>query len=66
VLRFNSENDSLFGMFDGGRNFDVPKLIVKNIADVLRDEIKNHDSPADFMKYSMLTMHRSVAVLSLF
>jgi hypothetical protein len=45
-------------MFDGGRNSDVPKLIVKNISDVLRDEIKTHDSPADFMKHAMLTMHR--------
>jgi hypothetical protein len=53
-------------MFDGGRNSDVPKIIVKNIGDVLRDEIKNHDSPMDFMKYSMLTMHRSAASSSPF
>ena len=58
MLRFNTDNDSLFGMFDGGRNADVTKLIVKNIANVLKEEMKCHEVPADFMKYTMLTMHR--------
>lgn len=58
MLRFNADNESLFGMFDGGRNSEVPKLIVKNIATVLEGEMKCHESPAEFMKYTILNMHR--------
>jgi len=64
LLRFNSDNESLFGMFDGGRNSDVPKLVIKNIANVLKEEMKCHESANDFMKYTMLTMHRSAIHLS--
>ena len=58
-LRFNTD-ESLFGMFDGGHNSNVPQLIVKRMPDVLRDAMMHHDSPSDFMKYAMLAMHRSV------
>jgi len=56
-LRFNPD-ESLFGMFDGGHNSNVPRLIVHRIAEVLRDAMMHHESPSEYMKYAMLAMHR--------
>jgi len=58
-LRFNTD-ESLFGMFDGGHNSNVPRLIVNKIPEVLRDSMMHHESPSEYMKYAMLAMHRSI------
>jgi len=59
-LRFNTD-ESLFGMFDGRHNSNVPQSIVSKIPQVLRDAMMHHEAPSEFMKYTMLTMHRSVS-----
>jgi len=64
-LRFNAD-ESLFGMFDGGHNSNVPHLIVSKMPDVLRDAMMHHDAPSEFMKYAMLAMHRSASCLLFF
>jgi len=70
-LQFGSYGESLFGMFDGGTHAEVPQFIADNIADVLRSEVSRHQIPAHtlpafvhqipakYMKYAMLSMHRS-------
>ena len=63
ILRFGSDNESLFGMFDGGRNNDVPKIILDKIGEIVRDEMLHHHTANMYMKYSMLSMHRLVIVI---
>lgn len=58
ILEFESDNDSLFGMFDGGRNNEVPKLLLESVPGILREEMQRHSSPAKYMKYTMLSAHR--------
>lgn len=58
-LKFGSENESLFGMFDGGRNNEVPKLLMETMADIVREEMSHYKTSRDYMKYSLLTAHRS-------
>jgi len=76
-LQFGSYGESLFGMFDGGTNAEVPQFIADNIADVLRSEVSRHQIPAQtmpafvhqipakYMKYALLSMHRSSHALQL-
>jgi len=61
-LRFNTD-ESLFGVFDGRHNSNVPRLIVSRMPEVLRDAMMHHEAPTDYMKYAMLTMHRSGSAL---
>jgi len=70
-LQFGSSGESLFGMFDGGTHAEVPLFIANNVADVLRTEVSRHQipahalsafahqMPAKYMKYALLSMHRS-------
>lgn len=58
-LKFGSENESLFGMFDGGRNNEVPKLLMETMAEIVREEMSHYKTSHDYMKYSLLTAHRS-------
>ena len=57
-LRCGTGADAVFGMFDGHGDITVPVLVLENIADVLHDQIKQHNVPAKFMKYTFLAMHR--------
>jgi len=58
LLKFESDDDSLFGMFDGGRNSEVPKLLLEYMPDLLKEEMHRHLMPAKYMKYAMLAAHR--------
>ena len=62
LLQFRSEDDALFGMFDGGRNDEVPKLLVASLPALLREQMEKHTTPAKYMKYTMLAAHRSELV----
>ncbi|ELT96188.1 hypothetical protein CAPTEDRAFT_42875, partial [Capitella teleta] len=39
MLQFRSENECVFGMFDGGHNNDVPRLLLDNMEEILNAEI---------------------------
>lgn len=64
-LKFGSENESFFGMFDGGRNNEVPKVLVEIMGDIVREEMSHHQTSKTYMKYALLTAHRSVIVVSM-
>ena len=40
ILKFESENESLFGMFDGGHNNEVPKILLDTVPSIVRDEMR--------------------------
>ena len=71
ILKFESESESLFGMFDGGHNNEAPKLLLDLVPSVLRDELRKQRASAatsardaehddKYMKYTMLTAHRKL------
>ena len=60
--RFRDEDESLFGMFDGGHNNEIPKILVEKVPDVVKAELKHNKTEAKYMKYAMLTSHRSVSI----
>ena len=58
ILKFESENESLFGMFDGGHNNEVPKILLDTVPSIVRDEMRRDRDGDKYMKYSVLTAHR--------
>ncbi|ESN89930.1 hypothetical protein HELRODRAFT_91230, partial [Helobdella robusta] len=59
-LDLNNSRDCLVGMFDGGRNQELPKLIAKKVHQIVLDEINHPTTNEKFLKYSMLTAHRNL------
>lgn len=57
-LKFRSENDSLFAMFDGGQNNEVPKILMEIMAETVREEMTHHQTSEAYIKYSLLSAHR--------
>ncbi|XP_033753992.1 PH domain leucine-rich repeat-containing protein phosphatase 2-like isoform X2 [Pecten maximus] len=55
--KFTNEVEGLFGMFDGGRNDEVTKILGDIICDTLLAESKTMTSQKDCMKYTMLAAH---------
>ncbi|XP_069113658.1 PH domain leucine-rich repeat-containing protein phosphatase 2-like isoform X2 [Argopecten irradians] len=55
--KFTNEVEGLFGMFDGGRNDEVTKILGDIICDTLLGESKTITSQKDCMKYTMLAAH---------
>ena len=60
ILKFRNENEAVFGMFDGGHNDEVPKLLLDSVPEILQDELLNTSTQHKYIKYAMLTAHRSV------
>lgn len=57
LLHFRSENESVFGMFDGGHNNEVPSLLLEHMEDVLLTEQSDKHTSHSYMKYAMLNAH---------
>lgn len=57
VLNFGSDNESVFGMFDGGHNNEVPKILLEEIPKLLQEELANEKTSDRYMKYAMLSAH---------
>ncbi len=58
MVQFRTDNEALFGMFDGGYNDEVPKLLVEKMPQIVAEEILNGDTALEYMKYSFLSAHR--------
>ena len=59
---FTNEVEGLFGIFDGGRNDEVVKLIVDNVDKTMLGEIHHQTTHHSYMKYTMLALHRLVFI----
>ncbi len=60
LLQFGTEDEALFAMFDGGHNNDVPKRLLRVIPEILKEELQHRRTGDKYMKYTMLSAHRSV------
>ena len=60
LLNFGSDDESVFGMFDGGYNSDVPGLLLDEIPKILQSEAKHKRTSDRYMKYTMLCAHMYV------
>ena len=58
LLQFQTEDEAVFAMFDGGHNNEVPKRLTKIVPEVLNDELKHQRTGDKYMKYTMLSAHR--------
>lgn len=58
MLQFQTENEAVFAMFDGGHNNEVPKRLVKIVPEVLKEELTHQKTGDKYMKYTMLSAHR--------
>ena len=58
MLQFQTEDEAVFAMFDGGHNNEVPKRLVKIVPEVLKEELKHQKTGDKYMKYTMLSAHR--------
>ena len=58
ILHFGSEDESVFAVFDGGYNDEVPKILVDRVPGILRDELKRDRSGTGYMRYTFLTAHK--------
>jgi hypothetical protein len=55
---FTNEVEGLFGIFDGGRNDEVVKLVLDNVDKAILSEIHHQTTHHNYMKYTMLALHR--------
>ncbi len=60
MLQFQSEDEAVFAMFDGGHNNEVPKRLLRIVPEVLKEELIHHRTGDKYMKYTMLSSHRFV------
>lgn len=51
-------SEALIGIFDGMGNIDLPKLFVKIAPRILLEERTVKETVCDYMKYTMLSLHR--------
>ena len=58
VLKFGSDNEAIFAMFDGGHNNEVPKIMLEKMPDILKKELSDERSTDNYMKYALLSAHR--------
>jgi len=58
ILHFGNEDESVFAVFDGGYNDEVPKILVERVPRILRDELKRDRSGTGYMRYTFLTAHK--------
>nr|XP_034338092.1 PH domain leucine-rich repeat-containing protein phosphatase 2 isoform X2 [Crassostrea gigas] len=55
--QFTNEVEGLFGVFDGGRNDEVIKIIDDVISDTVLEEARQGSSNQNSLKYAMLSIH---------
>ena len=58
ILKFRNESEAVFGMFDGGHNNEVPKMLLDTMAEIIQEELSNPQTQHHYMKYAMLSAHR--------
>ena len=58
VLKFGNEDESVFAMFDGGHNNEVPKLLLDKLPDILQEELNHPKTGEHYMKYTVLAAHK--------
>lgn len=56
--QFTNEVGGLFGVFDGGRNDEVIKIIDDVISDTVLEEARQGSANQNSLKYAMLSIHR--------
>lgn len=56
--QFTNEVEGLFGVFDGGRNDEVIKIIDDVIRDTVLEEARQGSANQNSLKYAMLSIHR--------
>lgn len=56
--QFTNEVEGLFGVFDGGRNDEVIKIIDDVISDTVLEEARQGSANQNSLKYAMLSIHR--------
>ncbi|XP_013390226.1 uncharacterized protein LOC106158698 [Lingula anatina] len=54
------EGQALLGVFDGGLNNEVPKILADRIPDLIRRERYEKENRDEYMKYTFLTAHREL------
>ncbi|CAH1779251.1 unnamed protein product [Owenia fusiformis] len=59
-LKFRDSREALFAMFDGGHNNEVPELLSDQITSIMEREIEQSANGSDYMKYAMLSAHKSL------
>ncbi|XP_041375510.1 PH domain leucine-rich repeat-containing protein phosphatase 2-like [Gigantopelta aegis] len=57
---FSESGDALFGVFDGGRNDEIAKLLAEGLPSILQEEQSQNPSSEIFMKYTLLSAHRNL------
>ncbi|KAK6186255.1 hypothetical protein SNE40_008326 [Patella caerulea] len=55
--QFIDQDDSLFGVLDGGRNEEIAKTLSDHLPLVVEDELKKRGQHEHYLKYSMLAAH---------
>ena len=58
MLKFGNVDEALFAMFDGGRNNEVPGLLLEKLPEIIKQELRQDKTADKYMKYAMLTAHR--------
>ena len=58
VLKFGSDNEAIFAMFDGGHNNEVPKIMLEQMPGILKKELSDERATDNYMKYALLSAHR--------
>ena len=61
VDRFGDSAEAAYGIFDGDRNEEVPRLLQCTMGDVLSEELQHSSMDSVYMSNTFLTSHRYVA-----
>ena len=56
--RFGDGLGAAYGLFDGDRNEEVPRLLQCTMGDVLAEELQHSSVDRVFMSHTFLTSHR--------
>ncbi|KAG9336915.1 hypothetical protein JZ751_030028 [Albula glossodonta] len=62
VDRFRDSVEAAYGIFDGDRNEEVPRLLQCTMADVLAEEIQHSSLDSVYMSNTFLTSHRKLGM----
>ncbi|XP_071092127.1 PH domain leucine-rich repeat-containing protein phosphatase 2-like [Haliotis cracherodii] len=58
--KFSEAGDALFGIFDGGRNDEVAKLMIELTPAIVAEEKEKMPTQEGFLKYTMLSAHKKI------
>ncbi|KAL2088791.1 hypothetical protein ACEWY4_015690 [Coilia grayii] len=62
VDRFGDSLEAAYGIFDGDRNEEVPRLLQCTMGDVLTEELQHSSIDSVYMSNTFLTSHRKLGV----